>query len=141
MKASKLLVAGACALGLCVSALADGGKATWFAENASTVSTALSGGGKTADGTWSNLNGQAQVEDGKVVFEADDDEAIGYQPDLVLTGSGASVTFTNVTFAAIRKTLPELEAGTQAAVLLTTNAASECVFAVAAGDAWHVTEV
>ena len=143
MKTSTFLVMGACALGLFASAFADGetASATWFAENATSVSTALSGGGSTPSGTWSNLADQVQVKENVIEVDADDEQAVAYAPTAELTANASSVTLSNVVFVAARKTLPAIEAGTQAAVAVATNEAGSCVFAVAVAGEWVVTTV
>ena len=139
MKTKKFLMAGVCAIGFLVSAFAEVGTTTWFAEDSVTVEAASKGDGTTPYGTWSNLQDQVTVADGKVSFDTEDETAIAYGPKVALPTDRASVTLTNVTFNAARKTLPEIPETVQAGVALTTNAEGVCVFAVVNDGAWTVT--
>ena len=139
MKAKKFFMAGVCALGFLVSAFAEVGTTTWFAEDSVTVEAASKGDGTTPYGTWSNLQDQVTVADGRVSFDTEDETAIAYSPNAALPTDRASVTLTNVTFDAARKTLPAIPEKVQAGVALTTNAEGVCVFAVVNDGAWTVT--
>ena len=111
----------------------------WFNETPESVQTAMQDDGETQDGVWSNLTDQVEVDAGKVVVDADDATAVAYRPNAALRGDSASITLEDITFTAARKTLPALDAETQAAVAITTNAEGGCVFAVANGGEWEVT--
>ena len=111
----------------------------WFTENAQSVDQAMTQGGETQDGVWSNLTDQVEIGPGNVVIDADDETPVAYRPKAALRGNSASVILNDITFTAARKALPALETGTQAAVAITTNAKGECVFAVANGGVWEVT--
>ena len=140
MKKPIILIAMlATVFGLCASTFADT-QPNWFNENATSVAQALTHDGKTQDGVWSNLTDQVSVDAGKVVVDADDETLVAYRPNAVLRGNSASVILDDITFTTARKTLPAMPAETQAAVVITTNAAGECVFAVANNGAWELTE-
>ena len=133
------------AVALCVAGMsaqtARADMETWFSENATTVGGALAGDGTTADGAWSNLSEQVSVVGENVVFDADDDQAVAYRPNVEIAGDRASVTLTDVVFEAARDELPPLEAGVQVAVTVTKDESGACVFAIADNGVWAVTAV
>lgn len=125
-----------------VSSLADSPDSAeslaWFSESAETLENAVTNGGTTADGRWSNYEGQVEFADGLARLDADDATPLTYRPSFALTASNATVTL-EVGFDSSRADLAALPVDdVQAAVTMTTNGEGRCVLAVADNGAWSI---
>ena len=136
----KLLLAAAVAVGsVLVSKAVD--PVNWFAEDATSVTTALGAEGKSPDGQWTNLGDQVSVAEGKVLFDADEETPVTYAPDAALDGDTAAVTISGVSFTVARELATVSLDGVQAAVSIATNAEGACFFAYADGGTWRLSSV
>lgn len=133
----KSIVAGlVAAMVACGAQGAD--QVAWFAENATSVATALEAQGKTDDGTWTQREGLS-AGDGLIRIDADE-TPVAYAPDAELEGDAATLTFEDTTFDAAYDELPEIPESSQAGIVL-KKTESGAVFAVVENGSWKVTSV